>query len=527
VKELKIGIIGGGVGGLSAAYYLQNRRSADDTTIYRCTVYDKSHRVGGNACSAYLGAEPFTPPFVDLAVNDFNERRYVLLMEILERLEKHGFPVAYAPIVDTTTWYTAAGAQGRPISYTERELEAVLHGERPPAGKEYLEEVADDWANFEKAANKVLHDPEYATMSVETFMCEEGYSEAFRQYNLLARINGMYYCTDRGPLDMPIRAVMSYYHLQEGLGGDESEDAIPASNLGKRHLRKKHGHDHEAAKTDRRYFMNGASDWIHQLCGWLDKEGTSFVTGVTPTAIRLDDGRWEVTAEIDGKPRSEIYDLLISAVYAEEVPKVIKKGLSDPVTSLLAEFSYTDSLAIVHEDTTMMPAQVDQWSTYNILIYPQETVSLRPYTITYVTRKHQGEHSNEPPYLTLSPLTPIGCQTVPEMLDLASAEQPTPTIKATQYFRHNLITTKSMEAQSYLHDHQGDDGLYFTGGWTYGAGLHEEILTVSEDIARIIRGFERPYGPAGYRHDDADHVPPMLRRTRGEKIPLFPEDYWR
>lgn len=145
----------------------------------------------------------------------------------------------------------------------------------------------------------------------------------------------------------------------------------------------------------------------------------------------------------------------IFAVYAEEVHRVIHRGLSNDVRSLLSEFIDTDSLATVHEDTTMMPAQLDQWSTYNILIYPQETVSLLPYTISYVARKHQGQHSNEPPYLTLSLLTPIAARSVPSILDLASTEVKTPKVKATQYFRHNLITTGSMAAQTRLHVLQG------------------------------------------------------------------------
>ncbi len=46
-------IVGGGIGGLSAAYYLQGGQSPDGDT-YTCEVFEKSGRIGGNGFSAYF-----------------------------------------------------------------------------------------------------------------------------------------------------------------------------------------------------------------------------------------------------------------------------------------------------------------------------------------------------------------------------------------------------------------------------------------------------------------------------------------
>ena len=518
MEERHYAIIGGGIGGLSAAYYLLQRAHAKPDVKIRCTIYERSERIGGNAYSAYLGEALYEPPFVDLAVNDFNKDQYHRLNAVLDTLEADGLPVKTAPIVDTTTWYTPAGAGGEAISYTEAELTRVLDGGDPPPGKEYLRAVARDWKDFEDIAYDVIHDPRYALMTVDDFIEDRNYSDAFANYNLLARINGMYYCTDRGPREMPIRAVMSYYCLQEGIGSKPGR--APTSHIGRRHIRKEKGHDHPDGETPRRYFCNGASDWILQLKTWLERKGVKFVSGAAPSVRAVDDG-WEVRSTAAAGDGWQPYHGVISAIYAENVFKTFESGLSGEVTNLLGRFSYTDSISVVHEDHTMMPPEQGEWSTYNILIYPEDTVSLRPYTITYVCRMHQGERSTKPPYLTLTPLTPIPQSQVPNMINQESHGPGVPErALATAYFRHNLITFDSMIAQRSLQLEQGKGELYFTGGWTIGAGLHEEILEVSAHIADRILGYESGHGPVWYIDDDPHYVPPIFRRTMGHDVPV-------
>ncbi|MEZ4247932.1 MAG: hypothetical protein R3B99_06810 [Polyangiales bacterium] len=126
----------------------------------------------------------------------------------------------HAPLIDTTTWTTPRGVTRGARTYTD---EQMAHWELHP-DKPWLKNIAQDWDAFQAVATG-RHDDKYATMSVDRFIVEQGYSEDFAEYNLRARINGMYYVNDRLPGSMPIRAVMSYYHLQEGIGSKRTTDA--------------------------------------------------------------------------------------------------------------------------------------------------------------------------------------------------------------------------------------------------------------------------------------------------------------
>lgn len=506
--EKHVAILGGGAAGLAAAYFLHDRLSVDGCTVFKCTVFDISARLGGNCHSAYLGTVPYAEPFADLGVNDFNTERYKIFMAVLEQLERDGYPVPHAPLIDTTTWTTPSGYSG-PLARTYTEEEMAHWQDHPD--KPWLKNIALDWDRFQKVARQVLTDPKYATMSVDEFIREQQYTADFAEYNLLARINGMYYVNDRSPGSMPIRAVMSYYHLQEGIGDNKTTAARRAQKQAD-------------APSPRHYFVNGASDWIRQLTSCLVARGVEFRLGASPTAYLEGVRGWRVLSPAQPSSGRESFDHVISAVYADTVSRVIALGLPPLMSTFLAQFEYFDSIGIVHEDTSMLPPDPKAWSTYNILVYPPKTTSLRPYTITYVERKHHGQNSNEPPYLTLTPFGAVDDAGIPEMIELPKSDR----VRAVTYLRHNTLSPDAMTAQRYVRAMQGQNQLWFTGGWTNGAGLHEEILAMSKEIALRIRNiYVIGEHEEGYHDDDPTYVPKHIRDSFDDvDATPFPDGFW-
>jgi len=71
----RIAIIGGGIAGLTSAYYLHH--------FYDITLFEKSHRVGGNA---YTLTTPEGED-VDIAVAAFGGKSYTNFFELLRKLD--------------------------------------------------------------------------------------------------------------------------------------------------------------------------------------------------------------------------------------------------------------------------------------------------------------------------------------------------------------------------------------------------------------------------------------------------------
>lgn len=492
-----VAIIGGGIGGLSVAFFLQGLRSANGRDTYQCTVFEKTGHLGGNAYTAYQGAR-YRNPFADLAVNDFNLATYRIMGEVLDQLAAQGFPVQTGALTDEACFFTTAldVAAGFPdVSFTTREL--------ADPRTDVTRAIARDKEKFEKLALQIMRDPDYATKSVGQFLAlpQFGFSDAFRDYYIFPRINGMYFMGETVPADMPLRGVMSYYILQEGIG-------LPPDR-----------------PSNRRFFSNGSSDWILQLRNALQKRGTEFRMNESPRVLLTGDPpKMHVSSS---KGDRFPWDHAVVAVYADEVVDVVPVGLPILMPAMLGEFRYINSIAIAHTYDAVMPP-MDRRQTYNIRIHPRDTRMLRPYTISYVEKMHQGAPTPEGSwFVSENPPVPIPDGRILDMIDLDSPENDPRTRKAVAYFRHNTVTTGTIMAQRFLAAMQGENQVYFTGGWTQGAGLHEEILGVSQDVASKIRGYLTGGPLHSYRDDDPNHVPRyFLDALTTENAEVFPAGFW-
>jgi predicted NAD/FAD-binding protein len=373
-----------------------------------------------------------------------------------------------------------------------------------------LQLIAEDWDRFQDISREVIHNPRYATMTVDEFIDEMNFSREFYQCNLFACISGMYFVDDRSPESMPIRAIMNYYHLQKGVG-----------------LSRYHGKSVETSadhESPRHYFVNGASDWIRQLAQYLQDSGVEMRVGAIPAASLQNDGSWHVVSSSPQQDVRSSFDAVISAVHADVVQDVVQAGLPTRLPSLLNEFSYSESTAFVHDDISILPVDQRAWCTYNLTIYHDNRVGeTRPYSITYLERKHHGKDENGAPFVTLMPRSMAVPDHVYDMLNLPADDK----IKAVVQFRHNRLSMASFIAQKNLRELQGENNLYLTGGWTIGVGLHEEILAMSREVALRIRGyFVDGLHDEGYRDDQPSYVPKYIRDTFVETPELFPPGFW-
>ena len=204
-------------------------------------------------------------------------------------------------------------------------------------------------------------------------------------------------------------------------------------------------------------------------------------------------------------------------MYANKVGDVFQSGLPGTISELLAKFQYLPSCSIVHTDSAVLPQGPLYWSTYNILIHPSER-TVRPYTITYLCKEHQGQDVQSPPFLSVTPYRSIDPNKILDMVDPISRDM----VPAKVELAHNVVTVEAMQAQTALGQLPVLDDLYFTGGWTNGAGLHEEILAQNVDILRRICGYHDDDLREIYLAEYPDYVPAHIRRTLGEDLPQLP-----
>ena len=499
----RIAIIGGGISGLATAYSLidPERASCFDhcEAPFDIEIFERKESLGGNAdtLEVTLGEDygkPSHPPYerwVDLGVNDINLTSYERTAKAMQTI---GFD-HYKPLEDTICYFSPDGS----VMMTDDG--ALEHGVSA-ADLRVPENLAKMNQQFMQAASEAVGDEcaEAVRMTVAEFVAD--YRQRLTETDRLVldkvvstmlypRISAMYFVDERGPQQMPLIAVMDYYKLQEGIG-------IPG-------------------KPKRVYFVGGSQRWIDRLGEWLQgKKRATEQAGLAKITIRRgfearimvdEEGAWvsrSVPPGSLGANEPECFDKVVMATHADDALRSFwAAGLSENVAEMLGKVSYTNSIAVAHTFSGVLPSDRNAWRTYNVMI--RDGAAMTPYTMTYVINRHQNDavereynQSGLPQFfVTLSPAVRIPDRHV---LRLASRDKAPRggylksghehDDRAIGWFKHNVLDFECLQAQAMLDTVQGEHGhrLYFAGGWTNGAGLHEQCFQQAANVAdRIYR----------------------------------------
>jgi uncharacterized protein len=493
---MKIAVIGGGIGGLAVAYNVISewRKAGLSGEPPQVTVYEKSDRFGGNGDTVWFSLGKNSQGkeirrWADLGVNDFNATAYVRIVEIMTEI---GFVEGqnYRLLEDSTSYYTLDGS----IAYTQG-------GDSTPA-TEMPAGLAKSVNDFMVQAPGDAQQPKYADYSVRQYIEEVGkdrWDPDLGPRVIYPRVNGMYFTDEVAPTDLPLRAVMHYYVIQEGAGKQEAR---------------------------RMYFVGGASSWIDQLTSHMtDKLGVTLRTK-SPVWIRADSKGWELFADKAGRSTLGVVDKVVVATHADDALKLFISGASAGIVDCLSAISYMDGLSIAHTFADVLSPDRNAWKTYNILIHQPPETGLKPYTISYVCNRHQNDSSN-PEYnfyggpeffVTVNP--PVR---IPSRYVLKDADTGKP---AYANLRHNVLDLECLAAQEKMQELQGENDIYFAGGWTLGAGLHEECWVQGQKIANFIVTGEKTDEHHYNSRPGAVHFAPAYMRklvtkpvTSGSKSP--------
>ncbi len=458
---MKIAIIGGGIGGLAVAYELKVQAKAKGLPPPDMIVIEAQPRFGGNAdtLNFSFGNGPNGPVnrWVDLGVNDFNATAYTQIVKVMNTIN-FKFGIDYKPLEDTTSYYTGDGS----LFFTDNATPWWGTGIDP-----VLKKTVD---SFMVTAGKDVSDPKYHDYTLEKYIDEKtkvlGWDPRLGPWVIYPRVNGMYFTSSElGPRQMPFYAVMHYYQIQEGAGGK---------------------------KAQRNYFVNGSSHWITALTTYMKNQlSVPMVTGFQASVSRNGAG-WTVK-DAKGAKTADV-DIVVLATHANDGLRLMH-DLPPQVANILAQITYETAVSVAHVDNRLLPVDQNAWCTYNIVIHEPGSVAMHPYVINYVANRHQNDAAN-PEYdkfglpqffVSVNPHLPIPA----DMMLKDTAGNP-----AMAYLHHNVFDFACMQAQAAIVPLQGQNNLYFAGGWTHGSGLHEECWTQGIDIASQILAHIKTGQPA-------------------------------
>ncbi|KAL3726888.1 hypothetical protein ACJRO7_031741 [Eucalyptus globulus] len=352
---MKVGVIGGGVSGLVAAY--EAARGGE-----KVVVYEKEDYLGGHAKTVL-----FNGVDLDLGFMVFNPVTYPNMMEFFESL------AVEMEISDMS--FSVSLDEGRGCEWGSRNGLLSLFAQKTNVLNPYFWQMLREIIKFKEDVLSYLEGLESnpdidRSETLGQFIKSRGYSELFQKAYLIPICGSIWSCPSEGVLSFSAFSVLSFcrnHHLLQVFGRPQWLTVRRRSH-----------------------------SYVDKVRDVLESKGCEIRQSCEVRSISTSD---EGCIVLTGDGSEEVYDKCIVAVHAPDALKMLGDQATYDETIVLGAFKYAYSEIYLHHDKTFMPKNSAAWSAWNFLGSAENKVCL-----TYWLNVLQNLDQKDFPYLvTLNP----------------------------------------------------------------------------------------------------------------------------
>jgi len=211
-----------------------------------------------------------------------------------------------------------------------------------------------------------------------------------------------------------------------------------------------------------KFLKGGSNTYIKKIID-MNKFSYSINSDIIEV-IRSDD-----QIKIINNNEEHIYDYLVIATHADQALKLLKKPTKDE-KFILSTFEYTNNIAYLHSDPSMMPKNKKTWSSWNFIKDEQDNHS---FTLTYWMNNLQKLQTKKDYFVTINP------KEIPK------------NIHDKTIFTHPKFTVQTTAFQRKIKDLQGVKNTFLCGAY-HGFGFHEDGIQSAAYVAMLL-GVDIPW----------------------------------
>jgi len=347
---MKVAVIGSGISGLSAAYYLSKK--------YKVDLFEKEGRFGGHSHTIDIKLdEDSNKILADIGFIVFNKKTYPNLINFFKEIdvdiEKSNMSLSFMS-KDINLEYCGKGLKGI-FSHKKNLFNFNFF-------KMFLEIL-----KFYKKSSKINELNE--NVSLGEYLVKEKHSKYFINYHLIPMVSAIWSMPPYDAKKMPIKFFMKFFQNHGLFNLSNRPQWFTVKNRSRQYVNK------VIEKISGEHFKNYKIEKIKRISNF----------------VRIFYGAENEYFD---------YDKVIIATHADEAKNMIEDK-SEEETKILGSFQYKKNLAIIHSDEVVMPQKRINWSAWNT------SISKKNSSVTYWLNLLQNFRINKNIFLTLNPFEQI------------------------------------------------------------------------------------------------------------------------
>ena len=347
---MKVAVIGSGISGLSAAYYLSKKFKVD--------LFEKEERFGGHSHTIDIKLENDTNKILaDIGFIVFNKKTYPNLINFFKEIDVD---------IERSNMSLSFMSKDINLEYCGKGLKGIFSHKKNLFNFNFFKMFLEILKFYKKGSklNEFNED-----ISLGEYLVNEKHSEYFINYHLIPMVSAIWSMPPYDAKKMPIKFFMKFFQNHGLFNLSKRPQWYTVKNRSRQYVNK------VIEKISGEHFKNYKIKKIKRISNF----------------VRIFYGSENEYFD---------YDKVIIATHADEAKNMIEDK-SEEEDKILGSFQYKKNLAIIHSDEVVMPQKRINWSAWNT------SISKKNSSVTYWLNLLQNFKINKNIFLTLNPFEQI------------------------------------------------------------------------------------------------------------------------
>ena len=353
ISKKKIAVIGSGIAGISASYFLSSK--------YDVHLFEKNNRLGGHTRTVNVLSDNNIA--IDTGFIVFNDKNYPDLIKFFDHLNVQTF---------NSDMSFAVSDIFSNIEYGGKSFRALFAQYKNIFDFNYLKMIYEIY-KFYKLCKNINLDRINQNITIEDFLNRNNFSSYLKKFHVYPLIASIWSTNQSDVINFPLKLFLNFFNNHDLFNFKD--------------------------RPQWKFVQGGSNSYIKHI---LDLKKFNFSLNSKINQIVREDNQIRIIKnEEDLK-----YDYLVIATHADQALKILHKP-SKEEKKILSDFKYTKNHAYLHSDISMMPRNKKTWSSWNFIKNEKENQS---FTLTYWMNNLQKLQTKKEYFVTINP------QRIPEII---------------------------------------------------------------------------------------------------------------